>query len=114
MDPAWIVRILIISTIVGAIMWYIASDLRGVRQAARRHRWLAAKWPRMQQLRQEERDQRQALSDLGFDDDELRWNHMLTVDPETGISTAVYIFPQEEVAARAELLMRRYVAAYSG
>lgn len=113
MDPVWIVRILFIAPLVGVILWFVAGDLRGVGQAARRHRWLTAKWPHMQRLRQEERDQRQALSDLGFDDDELRWNHMLTADPETGISTAVYTFPQEEVAARVELLMRRYVAAYS-
>lgn len=113
MDPVLFSRILVITVFTALAAWFVAGEVRGILRYARRHQTIVANWPRSQALRQASREQRQALEALGFTDDELHCNHLMRVDPETGISTAVYGFAQAEVAARAELLMRRYAAAYS-
>lgn len=58
-----------------------------------------------------ERDQREALLELGFTEQDLMLNH-LVLDDERGWRTVEYTFPHDEIAARAaEVLQRRIEAA---
>ncbi|WP_074376917.1 hypothetical protein [Mycobacteroides abscessus] len=90
------------------LAWWAVSDWLSARASARY--WVTRgehQLRRSLELAQERADQREALLELGFTERELRMNHSVVRDPETGFPTTIYHISSERIAAHAAAVMRR-------
>lgn len=90
------------------LAWWVVSDWLSARASARY--WVTRgehQLRRSLELAQERADQREALLELGFTERELRMNHSVVRDPETGFPTTIYHISSERIAAHAAAVMLR-------
>lgn len=93
----------------GWLVWWAVSDWLAARAAARH--WVTRgqnQVRRQLELAKAHAAQREALLELGFTERELRMNHSVVYDPETGFPTAIYHISSDRMAAHAAAVMRRH------
>ncbi|SKL10400.1 Uncharacterised protein [Mycobacteroides abscessus subsp. massiliense] len=93
---------------VGWLVWLAVSDWLAARAAARH--WVTRgqhQLRRSLELARENAAQREALLELGFTERELRMNHSVVHDSETGFPITVYHISSDRIGAHAAAVMRR-------
>ncbi|NOS03130.1 hypothetical protein [Mycobacteroides abscessus] len=93
----------------GWLVWWAVSDWLAARAAARH--WVTRgqnQVRRQLELAKAHAAQREALLELGFTERELRINHSVVHDPETGFPTTIYHISSDRIAAHAAAVMRRH------
>lgn len=93
---------------VGWLVWWAVSDWLSARAAARH--WVTRgqhQLRRSLELAREKAEQREALLELGFTERELRMNHSVVRDSETGFPITIYHISSDRIAAHAAAVMRR-------
>lgn len=94
---------------VGWLAWWAVSAWLAARASARH--WVTRgehQLRRSLELARENAAQREALLELGFTERELRMNHSVVHDPETGFPTTIYHISSDRIAAHAAAVMRRH------
>lgn len=90
------------------LAWCAVSDWLSARASARY--WVTRgehQLRRSLELARENAAQREALLELGFTERELRMNHSVVRDSETGFPITIYHISSERIAAHAAAVMRR-------
>ncbi|SKR61705.1 Uncharacterised protein [Mycobacteroides abscessus subsp. abscessus] len=90
------------------LAWWAVSAWLAARASARH--WVTRgehQLRRSLELARENAAQREALLELGFTERELRMNHSVVRDPETGFPTTIYHISADRIAAHAAAVMRR-------
>ncbi|WP_074344614.1 hypothetical protein [Mycobacteroides abscessus] len=93
---------------VGWLVWWAVSDWLSARAAARH--WVTRgqhQLRRSLELARENAAQREALLELGFTERELRMNHSVVRDSETGFPITIYHISSDRIATHAAAVMRR-------